>query len=87
MHPLNELHVFYLYLTNIHMNSLANYVLILSAGFEDPLLLTAAQGAYAGTPTPNAYKLMPWTYVPSIATAFPTPDYPVEYFQNGARKN
>jgi hypothetical protein len=52
-------------------------------GFDDPLLLTAAQGMAASAGAPEAYRLAPWTYKPSIALTFPTKDYPVEYFEQG----
>jgi hypothetical protein len=47
-------------------------------GFDDPLLLTAAQGM-----APETYQLAPWTYKPSIALTFPTSDAPVDYFEQG----
>ena len=52
-------------------------------GFEDPLLLTAAQGAAAAAGTPNSYKLTPWLYTPAIALTFETAESPVDYFENG----
>lgn len=47
------------------------------AGFEDPLLTAAAQGA-----SPNSYMLMPWTYTPSLALTFSSVDEPVQYFES-----
>lgn len=47
-------------------------------GFEDPLLLTAAQAAAPGT-----YRLTPWTYTPFIALTFPNETTPMDYFQHG----
>jgi hypothetical protein len=52
-------------------------------GFEDPLLLVAAQGMAATSGAPEAYRLAPWTYTPSIGLTFPTADAPVEYFEQG----
>jgi hypothetical protein len=45
-------------------------------GFEDPILLSAAQGM-AG------YKLMPWIYKPSLALSFSSRDEPLEWLHNG----
>lgn len=52
-------------------------------GFEDPILLAGAQAASAATGTPDAYKLTPWLYTPSLAVTFNTSLQPVEYFENG----
>ena len=64
--------------TSIYTHIAHNY-----AGFEDPLLLTAAQGAAAAAGTPEAYRLTPWLYKPSIALTFPTKEAPLEYFEEG----
>ena len=47
------------------------------AGYEDPLLLAAAQAES------KLYYLSPWLYTPSLALTFPTEDYPVKYFEAG----
>lgn len=39
------------------------------------MLLVAAQAA-----SPQFYRLMPWTYTPSLAKAFPSKDYITDYF-------
>jgi hypothetical protein len=52
------------------------------AGFDDPLLLTAAQGAAAAAGAPEAYRLAPWLYRPSLALSFSTREEPLEYFSN-----
>ena len=48
--------------------------------------MTAAQGAAAAAGVPDAYRLTPWTYTPSIALTYATKDEPVEYFEQGKLK-
>ena len=53
-------------------------ICVFRAGFEDPLLLVAAQAA-----APDTYRLAPWTYTPSLALSFATEEEPMWYFGNG----
>ncbi|KAG7670845.1 hypothetical protein KSW81_004278 [Nannochloris sp. 'desiccata'] len=50
-------------------------------GFEDPLLLAAAQGMATSAGDPEAYRLSPWIYTPSIGVTFSTKNAPMEYFE------
>ncbi|RMZ54053.1 hypothetical protein APUTEX25_002630 [Auxenochlorella protothecoides] len=45
-------------------------------GYEDPILLLAAKQLH-----PTTWQLMPWTYTPQLALAFPTEDAPLRFFQ------
>ena len=48
------------------------------AGYEDPVLLAAAQGG-----DPQNFRLSPWLFTPGLSVAFPTKEWPLEYFTNG----
>lgn len=48
------------------------------AGYEDPVLLAAAQGG-----DPQHFRLSPWLFTPGLSVAFPTKEWPLEYFTNG----
>ena len=50
------------------------------AGYEDPVLLAAAQGG-----DPQNFRLSPWLFTPGLSVAFPTKEWPLEYFTNGER--
>ena len=55
---------------------------VLRAGYEDPLLLTAAEMTAEAAGTPGSHVLTPWLFTPSLGLTFPTENYPLEYFQN-----
>lgn len=50
------------------------------AGYDDPVLK-----ALAAAQNPAYHTLAPWAYRPFISANFPTPDWPIEYFTNGAQ--
>lgn len=49
----------------------------LDAGYEDPVLLVAAQASGAG------YQMRPWEYTPALSLTYSSALYPVEYLGNG----
>ena len=42
------------------------------------MLLAAAQGG-----DPQNFRLSPWLFTPGLSVAFPTKEWPLEYFSNG----
>ncbi|PRW44956.1 croquemort-like mating [Chlorella sorokiniana] len=50
-------------------------------GYEDAMLRT-----FAETANPATYRLMPWMYTQSISLAFPSQDFPMEYFSTAANR-
>ena len=44
------------------------------------MLLDAAQGG-----DPQNFRLSPWLFTPSLSVAFPTKEWPLEYFSRGER--
>lgn len=47
------------------------------------MLLTSAKQQAAATGYPDAYRLQPWRYMPSMAIAFPSATDPLDYFSAG----